>query len=175
MKQRKDIASGFHGLSDGFEVEYGLDPNKVSTDGITNDGERKIDQVIADDGISVSLRDDENVAKPSLSGKAEGEIADNVFLAIASDSAFESNRSLVGDAVCVDGEDSDVSGLTLSFDLSAYESDLLSLSIVKLNADGNFELVESTVHEETISCNLSEAGTYCVLDIIQSWHRFKRL
>lgn len=152
-------------LSDGFEIEHELDPNKDSTDGITNDGELKIEQTISDIGISLTLRDETNLAKPSISGAASGELSDNVFLAMSTDSAFDDIRAVIGEAVYVDGRDDYVDGLTLTFDVTSYKGSLDDLVIVTLNEDGNFDVVESTLTGSVLSCQIPKSGTYCVLDL----------
>ena len=152
-------------LSDGFEIEHGLDPNEKSTDGITNDGDRKIEQMISEDGISLVFRDETNPAKPGIRGQASGELADHVFLATGTDTAFADNRSVIGKAVYVDGDDDYLKGLTLTFDLSAYEGDTDYLTIVTLNEDGNFEPVESSLTDNILSCKMDKSGSYCVIDI----------
>lgn len=152
-------------LSDGFEVEHGLDPTKESTDGITNDGERKIEQTISDEGISSTLRDETNLATPSISGVVAGELSDTVFLATSEDSAFEDMRSVIGKAVYVDGCDDYTDDLTLNFDLTSYEGKLDELTVVTLNKEGNFEIVKSELDGNTISCQIQQSGTYCVLDL----------
>lgn len=152
-------------LSDGFEIEHELDPNKDRTDGITNDGELKIEQTISDTGISLTLKDETNLAKPSISGAASGELSDNVFLATSTDSAFDDIRAVIGEAVYVDGRDDYVDGLTLTFDLASYKGSLDDLVVVTLNEDGNFDVVESTLTGSVLSCQIPKSGTYCVLDL----------
>lgn len=152
-------------LSDGFEIEHELDPNKDRTDGITNDGELKIEQTISDTGISLTLKDETNLAKPSISGAATGELSDNVFLATSTDSAFDDIRAVIGEAVYVDGRDDYVDGLTLTFDLASYKGGLDDLVVVTLNEDGNFDVVESTLTGSVLSCQIPKGGTYCVLDL----------
>lgn len=155
------------GLSDGFEVKHGLDPTKQSTDGTTNDGNVPIDQVLEDVGISLNLKDGSNLALPSIQGKMPGEMADYVFLASSGDSAFEGNRALVGYPVNVEGNNEYVSGLTLSFDVSAYEGDTTGLSICIINSENVFELVDTTVSDNVLSCTLDGSGTYFVMNIDQ--------
>ena len=152
-------------LSDGFEIQHGLNPNKASTDGVTNDGKVIIDQTISDDGISLTLRDKSNLAKPNISGKTFGELADNVFLSKGTDSAFDDMRSVIGRAVYVDGSNEYVNGLTLTFDLSSYEGSLENLMIAVLNDEGLFDIVDSILNENELSCQLEKSGTYCVLDL----------
>lgn len=152
-------------LSDSFEIEHGLDPNNASTDGITNDGEIAIEQTITDDGISLPLRDESNLAKPSISGAVSGELADNVFLSTNTDSALSDMRSVIGEAVYIEGSDDYINGLNLTFDLSSYEGSLENLVIVILNDDGLFEITDSTLAGTILSCQLQKSGTYCVLDL----------
>lgn len=152
-------------LSDGFEVEHGLDPNKVSTDGIIDDNKVKIDQEMPSDGISSVLKDDSNLAKPSISGEVVGELVDNVFLASNTDSALDDNRAVIGKAVTIDGEDDYVKGLELTFHLEAYEGNLEELVIVILDEEGNFDVVDSTLSEKELSCQIEKSGTFCVLNL----------
>lgn len=153
------------GLSDSFEIEHGLDPVKFSTDGVTNDGDVKIEQTMPEDGISEVLKDESNPAKPGLGGEVNGELEEHVFLAASEDAAFRDNRAVIGEAVYVDADDSYVSGLTLGFDLSSYEDDLTGLSIAKLDEEGNFVLADSELSGTTLSCTLTQSGTYSVLDV----------
>lgn len=152
-------------LSDGFEVEHGLDPNKVSTDGIIDDNKVKIEQEMPGDGISSVLKDDSNLAKPSISGEVVGELVDNVFLASNTDSALDDNRAVIGKAVTIDGEDDYVKGLELTFHLEAYEGNLEELVIVILDEEGNFDVVDSTLSEKELSCQIEKSGTFCVLNL----------
>lgn len=153
------------GLSDAFEIEHGLDPAKESSDGKTHDSEVPIQQEISDDGISLSLKDEGNIARPGISGTATGEMAENIFIAAAEDSTFKDNRALVGSAVYIDASDEYVSGLTLKFDVSEYENDIEELSICELNEDGTYELTESTLNGTELSCVLANSGTYFVMNI----------
>lgn len=152
-------------LSDGFEIQHGLNPNNASTDGVTNDGKVLINQTISEDGISSALRDESNLAKPSISGTTFGELADNVFLSTGTDSALDDMRSVIGESVYVDSSDEYVNGLTLTFDLSSYEDSLENLTIVAINDDGLFDILDSTLTEDVLSCTLEKSGTYCVLDL----------
>lgn len=152
------------GLSDGFEVKHGLNPLKASTDGKYNDGDIKIEQEIDESGISEKLRD-ENIAPPSISGSANGELANNVFVSTSTESTLQDNRAIVGMPVYIDGEDDYINGLTLSFDLSSFSGDIDALTIVKVDEDGNFELVDSITSGSTISCELYNGGDYCLIDI----------
>lgn len=155
------------GLSDGFEVDHGLNPTMQCTNGITNDGNVPIDQTLEDNGISLDLKNSSNLALPSIHGIATGEMADHVFLASSSDSAFEDNRAIVGSPVNIEGSNEYVSGLTLSFDVSAYEGDTENLSICIINDEGVFEPVDTTANGNDISCTLSGNGTYFVLNVNQ--------
>lgn len=147
------------GRSDLFEIENGLDPLDAG------DGKTKIEQRISDRGISSLLTERGNAAKPSISGKAAGELADHVFLSSASDSAFEENRSLVGKGVTVNGDDAYVSGLSLDFDLRGYSGDMETLCIAQLDGEGNYSLVDTSVSGNSLSGILPGNGTYCVLDV----------
>ena len=152
------------GLRDGFEVKHGLNPLKASTDGKHNDSDVKIEQEIDESGISEKLRT-ENIAPPSISGAANGELTNNVFVSTSTESTLQDNRSIVGMPVCINGDDDYITGLTLSFDLSSFSGDLDALTIVKINVDGNFELIDSTISGSTISCELDDGGDYCIIDI----------
>ncbi len=152
-------------LSDGFEIKHSLNPLKESTNGKDNDGDIKIEQEISDEGISNALIAESNLAKPSICGKAAGELSDNVFLSKSNDSAFDDNRAIIGEAVQVDGENDYLNGLALSFDLSSYKGDLSDMIIANLDADGNMVPVDSSLDTTTLSCKLTESGTYCVLNL----------
>lgn len=160
-----DLDTDKDGLSDGFEVKNGLDPTEASTDGIINDGEIILSQEIDEDSISATLKDEFNLAKPSISGEINGELSENVFLGSATESAVEDNRTIIGKAVYVDGEDSYVSGLTLSFDMSKYEGEMSELYIMKLNEEGNFDPIKTTLSGNVLSATIAQSGTYFVLNI----------
>lgn len=153
------------GLSDGFEVAHGLNPTTLSTDGITSDGNIRIEQTIADEGISITLRDGKNLARPSISGYAVGELSNNVFLSSSSDTTLDDNRAVIGDVVCINGEDEYVAGLTLSFELDSYEGNLDDLVIVEFGEDGTFDLIDCTLAGNCLSGKLEGCGIYCVLDL----------
>jgi len=75
------------------------------------------------------------------------------------------NRAVIGKAVQVVGDDSHVSGLTLSFDLSRYEGDATYLAIATLDESGGFVPVDFEHTGSTLSATLTKGGTYFVLDV----------
>ena len=153
-------------LSDKFEVDHGLDPNSGSSDGTHRDDGVKTSQALPESAMSRQLRDESNVARPSLKGEAAGELARHVFLSESGSSAVGDNRAIVGKAVYVDGDDGHVSGLTLSFDLGGYEGDLTYLAIATLGGDGGYAPVDFERTGTTLSATLeSGRGTYFVLDV----------
>ena len=153
-------------LSDKFEVDHGLDPNSGSSDGTHRDDEVKISQTLPESAMSRQLRDESNVARPSLKGEVAGELARHVFLSESDSSTVGDNRAIVGKAVYVDGDDGHVSGLTLSFDLGGYEGDLTYLAIATLDGDGGYAPVDFERTGTTLSATLeSGRGTYFVLDV----------
>ena len=153
-------------LSDKFEVDHGFDPNSGSSDGARRDDEVKISQTLPESAMSRQLRDESNVARPSLKGEAAGELARHVFLSEPGSSTVGDNRAIVGKAVYVDGDDGHVSGLTLSFDLGGYEGDLTYLAIATLDGDGGYAPVDFERTGTTLSATLeSGRGTYFVLDV----------
>ncbi len=152
-------------LSDLFEVENGLDPLKVSTDGVLKDSEVSIEQSIKEASISDLLLGEDNVAVPSVSGKVAGDMSENIFLAQSSDIAFKDNRSIVGKAVSIDAEDGYISGCKLSFDMSRYSKDINELYICTLDSDGLYQPVETTVEGTSLSCILDKSGDYFVINI----------
>ena len=153
-------------LSDKFEVDHGLDPNSGSSDGTHRDDEVKVSQTLPESAVSRQLRDESNVARPSLKGEVAGELARHVFLSESDSSTVGDNRAIVGKAVYVDGDDGHVSGLTLSFDLSRYEGDATHLAIAALDGDGGYAPVDFERTGTTLSATLeSGRGTYFVLDV----------
>ena len=153
-------------LSDKFEVDHGLDPNSGSSDGARRDDGVKISQTLPESAMSRRLRDESNVARPSLKGEVAGELARHVFLSESGSSTVGDNRAIVGKAVYVDGDDGHVSGLTLSFDLGGYEGDLTYLAIATLDGDGGYAPVDFERTGATLSATLeSGRGTYFVLDV----------
>lgn len=153
-------------LSDKFEVDHGLDPNSGSSDGTHRDDEVKTSQTLPESAMSRQLRDESNVARPSLKGEVAGELARHVFLSESGSSTVGGNRAIVGKAVYVDGDDGHVSGLTLSFDLGGYEGDLTYLAIATLDGDGGYAPVDFERTGATLSATLeSGRGTYFVLDV----------
>ena len=153
-------------LSDKFEVDHGLDPNSGSSDGTHRDDGVKISQTLPESAMSRQLRDESNVARPSLKGEVAGELARHVFLSEPGSSTVGDDRAIVGKAVYVDGDDGHVSGLTLSFDLGGYEGDLTYLAIATLDGDGGYAPVDFERTGTTLSATLeSGGGTYFVLDV----------
>ena len=153
-------------LSDKFEVDHGLDPNSGSSDGTHRDDGVKTSQTLPESAMSRQLRDESNVARPSLKGEVAGELARHVFLSESGSSTVGDNRAIVGKAVYVDGDDGHVSGLTLSFDLGGYEGDLTYLAIATLDGDGGYAPVDFERTGTTLSATLeSGRGTYFVLDV----------
>lgn len=157
-------------LSDKFEIDHGLDPNNVCSDGVTPDAERTFEQSVSEECISSQVAAEDNVALPAISGEAKGDISDNVFVSESRDELVGGNRSVIGKAinVSVEEEDYDVSSLSLSFDISKYRAlggDAEALAICKVNEDGTFEVVDTDVLDNTVSCRMDSEGTYCVIDI----------
>ncbi len=152
------------GLTDEFEVKNGFNPLNAKTDGVHNDADVKTNQELEESAISKGLLE-ENSAVPSVSGSAKGDISDNVYISQSTETILEENRSIIGKPVCVEGDDSYVSGLKLSFDLSDYTGSKDPLSIVKLNDEGSFEISESSVSSNAISCKINGSGDYSVLDV----------
>lgn len=145
-------------LSDKFEVDHGLDPNSGSSDGTHRDDEVKTSQALPESAMSRQLRDESNVARPSLKGEVAGELARHVFLSESGSSTVGDNRAIVGKAVYVDGDDGHVSGLTLSFDLGGYEGDLTYLAIATLDGDGGYAPVDFERTGTTLSATLESDG-----------------
>ena len=152
-------------LSDKFEVDHGLDPNSGSSDGTHRDDEVKVSQTLPESAMSRQLRDESNVVQPTISDKVAGELASSIHLSIAGDAAVRDNRAVIGKAVQVVGDDSHVSGLTLSFDLSRYEGDATYLIIATLDESGGFVPVDFEHTGSTLSATLTKGGTYFVLDV----------
>ena len=153
-------------LSDEFEVDHGLDPNSGSSDGTHRDDGVKTSQTLPESAMSRQLRDESNVARPSLKGEVAGELARHVFLSEPGSSTVGDDRAIVGKAVYVDGDDGHVSGLTPSFDLGGYEGDLTCLAIATLDGDGGYAPVDFERTGTTLSATLeSGGGTYFVLDV----------
>ena len=154
------------GLSDGFEIEHGLNPNAESSDGKVLDSEIELEQELAQDSMSLAVKDDSNVAKPELYGKVSGELSKKVFIASATDSAIRENPAIIGRAIYIDGEDDYISGLTLSFNLDYYDGDISTSFIVAVNDDGTYEPIETSVENNMLTCVVHGSGTYAVLDVV---------
>lgn len=148
-------------LSDGDEVKLGLDPLSPSTDGVTPDAERKIQQTLDDDCVDDELKQD-NLVVPSVSGDVQGNIDSHVYLEEADLYAANDNRAVIGKQVEVHTDyDSDVN-LKLNFTLD--ESDVRApFYMICQYVDGEFVPCETNRDGNSIWTTVN-AGTYFVVD-----------
>lgn len=150
-------------LSDGFEIEHDLNPLETSSDGKKKDKDLLIEQEISKSAIS-SLLLEEDGAIPKISGKAKGEMANNIYLSAYSDTAVDDNHAILGRAVLIEAEDSYVKGLTLSFDVSNFEGTRSILSLCKLKDDGTYEVLDAELEDDDLQIELEDSGVYFVMD-----------
>lgn len=163
----------FDGLSDYEELfVYHTDPNSWDTDGDGIGDGKEIslgtDPLTATDLTSVfqtlpqseELAQD-NQAQPTLTGKANGILADSISLRAATEEAVLNNRAIVGKAVFLKGT-TDIQGdLNLSFQTGG---DNEGLVIMENSGDG-WEPLETVHGEDGISARATRDGTYCVMDL----------
>ena len=152
-------------LTDAEEITLGLDPLKGSTDGTTPDAERTFVQITDESVMDEVLVSSDSWLRPSVSGDVPGVISNNIALCESSVDSFDSDRSVVSDVI--DMYTDYETEVTLSF---AYDGDytgsMKDLSVVTYGEDG-LSLVDTEIDESVrkISAEVSESGTYFVLDL----------
>ena len=153
------------GLSDGDEIILGLNPLKVSTDGIVLDIERTFEQFTDDSVKDEALKNSENWLDVNIFGKVPGVINKNVSMNKGSAYYLESNRSVVSDIIDV-YTDYEIP-VTISFKcLKKYSGDINNLNIMTFTEDGLIP-IETVIDEtsNTIYAQLQKSGTYFVVDL----------
>lgn len=153
------------GLKDGEEIKLGLNPNKIKTDDVTLDNEKKIDQVADDTVKDDALINSENWLVPSISGNVPGDISKNVFLEKSDSYIFEDNRAVLSDVINV--YTSYETPLTLSFAYNQeYTGDIKNLTIVSYGEEG-LEIIDTVIDEaeKVISGKITGSGMYFVIDL----------
>lgn len=156
-------------INDGDEIKLGLDPNKKSTNGIINDSERKIQQVLGSDRISEVLSEGNNEFIPSISGEVSGLLDRNVFINAYDTTPIENINGLVGGAINIDLKYNDNYSFNLNFNYSNYlknhdESEIDNLKICHY-VDNNFKILDTYKENQCLSTKILEDGIYFILDL----------
>ncbi|MDD3040810.1 CFI-box-CTERM domain-containing protein [Bacteroides sp.] len=157
------------GLNDGDEITLGLDPTKLSTDGVTLDGERTFSQTLSADNFDGELVDDDAVIIPSLFGNVNGTIDSNITVEVADTDAFDDNRAVIGNVINIDS-DYEGSSLILSYDaskiVSEYDEDYAKdLVICQVGGENGLTPLTTTYDRGKISANIPDRGEYLVLNV----------
>lgn len=172
------------GISDGDEITLGLDPNSMSTDGIS-DSERTFVQHVGDDSENfAAINTDENPFKVSIDITAAGVAANNLYADESGYSAFVSNNAILGitpEFFYNDGLK--VENFTINFyidekyvsntngkymDVSEEFVGIKRLNVFKYFEDINMLLPIETFHDvenNKVYADADEMGTYCLVDM----------
>lgn len=148
-------------ISDGDEILLGLDPLSVSSDGVTNDADRRIEQTLSTSRIDGELLEAENSLQPSVSGSVSGNMDNAVTLERAEIEALADNRAVNGYQVYINTEYPEGSGLQIHFSCASDERK--DFYIICRYEDGEIVPCETTVTETDIWTEAA-AGYYFVMD-----------
>ncbi|OXS25260.1 MAG: hypothetical protein BI182_05885 [Acetobacterium sp. MES1] len=152
-------------LKDGEEVTMGLDPLKQKTDGVTLDNERTFEQILSTENIEPVLIADDSPAKPSLSGGATGNLNTGTSISVSNNDVLTENRTIVGEPVEVASASDFGADMKLSFQVPYATPDSGEI-MGTINDAGEIVPIDSSYDSasQTISTNISENGTYFVMD-----------
>ena len=157
-------------LNDGDEIKLGLNPLLSSSDGALADSERKIQQILSKDNISIDLLDNNDFI-PSLSGSVSGVIDEKVSIENYDKNMLEDSKGILGKAIKINTLDDFEGELNLSYDYKNFIKDndddnLNQLKICKYE-DDKFVLMNTVKSNEdmTLSCEISNPGVYFILDL----------
>lgn len=157
-------------LIDGDEIKLGLNPDLSSSDSKVNDSERKIQQTLSKEKISMDLLED-NEFKPSLSGAVCGVLDKKVSIESYDKNMLENSTGIIGGAIKVNYLADSKDELNLSYDYSDFikNSDSDTLNILKICKYENdeFVLIDTIKNEENknLSCEISGTGIYFILNV----------
>ncbi|HAG13977.1 MAG TPA: hypothetical protein DCG49_08970, partial [Ruminococcus sp.] len=171
------------GLEDGFEIRYGLDPLHASTDG-TPDADRQITQTFESQSDALkSVNSDESPYALSVEITTNGDAEKEMAVSESSYSAFLESDAQIGDIIDLSLSDFlHTEKIHLSFAIkdecldntlnkySEYDDmqGIKRLSIFKYYDEISMMLPVETQYDlenNVISADVTEAGTYCVIDL----------
>lgn len=153
-------------IYDGDERKLGLDPNKISTDGITNDNERKINQNLSEEGMSTILLENLKDFKVSISGQVSGCIDRDVFVSEYDITPIENVRGVKDGAIEISSKKEKMGELTLKFNYEEYkETDIDNLCICNYK-DEEFKLLDTNIDKDNkiLSSDITDEGIYLVVN-----------
>ncbi|MCR4943015.1 MAG: lipase family protein [Clostridium sp.] len=153
-------------IYDGDERKLGLDPNKISTDGITNDNERKINQNLSEEGMSTILLENPKDFKVSINGQVSGCIDRDVFVSEYDITPIENVRGVKDGAIEISSKKEKMDELTLKFNYEEYkEADIDNLCICNYK-DEEFKLLDTNIDKDNkiLSSDITDEGIYLVVN-----------
>lgn len=154
------------GVCDGDEIKLGLDPNKVSTDGITKDNERKFNQELSKEGMSSVLLENEKYFKVSISGEVAGVIDRYIFVSEYDITPIENISGVRDGAIEISSKEEKMDKLTLKFNYEKYkEADVDNLCICNYK-DGEFIFLDTKIDKDNkvLSSEITDMGIYLVVN-----------
>lgn len=154
------------GLSDYEEIKLGLDPLKVSSDGVQNDADRLFAQTLGSAEIDEMLLSEDALLIPSLSGNVPGFIDERVKISAAEEYLLPDQRAVVGKAVSIDSSYDGTYDLTLSFKRRTLEEAYASDLVICMLRDGKIVPCDTLpgAEENAIETQISAGGIYFVLN-----------
>ena len=162
------------GVSDGDEAELGTSPLQKMSDGVTPDGQRIFEQTLKKENIEEFLLDEENAAVPSLLLKTTGNINSRVCIISSVCDTFSDSRAVIGEPVDVCGDKMGEGKITFTLKkapvyslLKDGKTENVCTSVICRYDNGVNEYLKTEYDEEknTLTADITEAGTYFVLDI----------
>lgn len=165
------------GLFDGDEVKLNLDPNKSSSDGVTKDSERMIEQTLSSNRISEVALEGECEFKPTLSGMVKDSLDRNVFINSYDTTPLMDIKGVVGEGINIDSKYKDNEELTLSFDYTNYlknnDEDRVNNMEICHYENNSFTILD-TINDKENKClttKINKPGIYFMInkeDALQS-------
>ena len=153
------------GLDDYTEIKLDLDPTKPMTDGVTVDGERKIEQEFPLTNISKYLT---NNTFPiiEVSGSIKGDIDKELSIKEYRNENLNNSDLVIGKPLSIELSDSNVNGkVSIKVDCSNYGERVKKLTFVRYE-NGIMEYVDTEVVGGNITAKLGR-GNYAIVDAEQ--------
>ncbi|ADL53292.1 lipase family protein [Clostridium cellulovorans] len=158
-------------LTDKDEILLNLNPCKASSDEVTHDSKRRVQQNLSDKRIADSLKNSSNLFVPFLSGATSRVIDENVFLDKYNNDVLGKNPAVISEPIQVKTLLNEGDQLLLRFDYRNFlnshdESATDKLTICQFKNDEFIPLeTNNDRSNRTLKANISGEGIYFVLDI----------
>ncbi|MDF2859454.1 MAG: lipase class 3, partial [Neobacillus sp.] len=151
-------------LTDGDEILLKLNPLKASSNEVTHDSKRKVQQSLSNKRIADSLKKNTNLFVPSLSGAVSRVMDKEVFLEEYDNDGFHKNRAIIGKPVQIKTSFKNENQLLLNFDYSNFlnQYDESAMDMLTICQFVNDELIpletKKDKNNKSLKANISGEG-----------------